>query len=69
MKRYIVFILACLLLLMPLVAYADLIVEPENDFYKRHQGQIIYLGRSFTANDNSGRCIYKKRAGFKKRYN
>jgi len=59
MKR-VVILLAFLLIMTPLVAYADLIVEPENDFYRQHQSRIIYLGRSFVANGEGGSVPIKK---------
>lgn len=43
----------------------DVIEEPENDFYKLHQNQIIRLGRSFTANGKNGSVPVKKEPGLK----
>jgi len=43
-----------------LVAYADALVEPKNDFYTQHSNQIIYLGRSFYAVGEDGTVSIKK---------
>lgn len=48
------------LLLPPLAAHADLIVEPNNDFYTRHKGECVSLNRSFYANGESGSVSLKK---------
>ena len=59
MKRFIALIAAVFLLMVPLNAYADLIVVPDNEFYKNHQGQFVYLGRSFCANSAVGSVSIK----------
>ena len=59
MKRVVGFLML-LLIMMPLVAYADVIAEPKNDFYEQHQSRIVYLGRSFAANGESGGVSVKK---------
>ena len=61
--RFFVFLFVCFLLASPLVAYADLIAEPENDFYERNASQIIYLGRSFAASGEDGSVAVKQRPG------
>jgi hypothetical protein len=47
----------------PLAAYADMAVEPGNNFFKQHQNQIIFLGRSFAANGENGSVAVKKAPG------
>jgi hypothetical protein len=55
-KRIAVLIVICytILLLIPLTAYADLVVEPKNDFYIQNRDKIIHLNRRFVANGESG---------------
>ena len=66
MKKFIITLMTVCFLLMPsFVAYADVIVEPENNFYTRHRNQIIYLGRSFSANGEDGFVSVKKEPGSK----
>jgi hypothetical protein len=60
-KRVIVLAAVCLLLI-PSV-YADVIVEPDNNFYNRHRSSIIYLGRSFAANGADGFAAVKSEPG------
>ena len=62
MKRVTAFVIS-FLLLTPLVAYADLFIEPENDFYKQHQSRIIYLGRSFIANGEDDSVSVEREPG------
>jgi hypothetical protein len=50
MKKCIASILLFILFMPPLISSADVLIEPENDFYARHSRNIIYLGRSFIAN-------------------
>ena len=63
MKRVTVILMLCILLLPPLAAYADVIFEPENDFYEQHRSRIIFLGRSFAANGDGGSVSVKKDPG------
>jgi len=63
MKRFTVILAFFLLLMTPLTAYADVIVLPENDFYKQHASQIIFLGRNFSANGEGGSVAVKKEPG------
>ena len=35
-------------------ARADVLWEPENDFYKKHADQCDYIGRQFYANGDEG---------------
>ena len=55
-KRIIALLLAdmllpCMLLALPGVARADILIEPENDFFDEHQGEMVALGRSFVVAD------------------
>jgi hypothetical protein len=43
-----------LLLIVGGVAYADVIYEPDDDFYKQHSTKCDYIHRSYTANRKSG---------------
>jgi len=56
-------IAVCFLLSPSLIAYADVIVEPENDFYNRHRSDIKYLGRSFSANGPDGFASVRREPG------
>jgi hypothetical protein len=63
MFKYVsVIIIVCFLtlILIPLAAHADVIVEPENDFYTQHRDKIIFLNRNFVANGESGSVPIKK---------
>ncbi|MDR1131112.1 MAG: hypothetical protein LBL15_01690 [Oscillospiraceae bacterium] len=53
------------LLLFPLAAYADVLIEPDNDFYTRHRDACTALRRSFYANGESGAVSVKKEPGSK----
>ena len=44
----------CIFMSSTIVAYADVINEPNNEFYKQHRNEIIYLGRNFTAKGADG---------------
>jgi len=63
-KRFImsmIMIVIMSVLLMPaLVAYADVIVEPEDDFFSRHLNECVYLGRSFYKAGEDGTASVKK---------
>ncbi len=48
-KRVFVLLLCCMVLMPSLAAHADIIVEPDNDFYAEHQDQMTQLNRSFVA--------------------
>ena len=54
LKRFCLCLIVCLLFLPAGTALADVVFEPENDFYKQHQREILYLGRSFVANGEGG---------------
>lgn len=62
-KRW--FLAVCLILVFPFAAYADLLVEPQNDFYTRHSSDCTHLGRSFYANGEQGFLSLKKEPGSK----
>ena len=50
MKRIFCALLAAAMLLLPCMALADVILEPEDSFYKRHSDQCTYqAGRVSTA--------------------
>jgi hypothetical protein len=59
-KIIIVLMVVCFFLMPSIVAYADVLIEPDNDFYNRHRNQIIYLGRSFSVNGADGFTSLKK---------
>lgn len=63
LKRIFAILIVCLFLSPSFTAYADAIVEPENAFYSRHKSQIIYLGRSFTADGEDKSVSVKKEPG------
>jgi hypothetical protein len=56
-------IAVCLLLMSDFTAYADLIYEPDDDFYKQHQRQTVYLGRNFTSNGADESVSVRKEPG------
>lgn len=66
-KRCFAFLLlaAFILLAVPLTAYADVLVEPNNDFYARHRDECTSLNRSFYANGEGGSVSLKKQPGSK----
>lgn len=49
----------CLLLLCALLpaALADVIWEPQNDFYEAHRDQCVYVGRTYLANGPEGYLV------------
>ena len=53
----------CFILAAPLSVYADAIAVSNNDFFEKHTDKIIYLGRSFCANGESGSVSVKKAPG------
>lgn len=46
-KRMFVVLVVCLLVIPFSTAYADVVVEPENNFYKQHRSELVLLGRHF----------------------
>jgi hypothetical protein len=63
-KRIAIIIIFFFLLAAPLAAFADALVDPDNnDFYRTNKDQIVYLGRSFSANGEKGNVAIKKEPG------
>ena len=55
MKRIFCALLAAAMLLLPCMALADVILEPEDSFYKRHSDQCAYqAGRTYIAEGEGG---------------
>ena len=55
MKRIFCALLAAAMLLLPCMALADVILEPEDSFYKRHSDQCTYqAGRTYIASGEGG---------------
>ena len=61
MKRIFCALLAAAMLLLPCMALADVILEPEDSFYKRHSDQCTYqAGRTYIAEGEGGSApVYK----------
>lgn len=55
-KRYITILFLAIVLAaaLPLYAVADVLIEPRNDFFERHQNSIAYQRREYYANGNGG---------------
>ena len=49
-----ILVIVFMLLVTPIVAYADVLIELENDFYNRNRNDIVFLGRSFFVNGADG---------------
>lgn len=64
-KRCFIFLLLAVsfMLMFPLAAHADVLIEPNNDFYTRHSGECVSLNRSFYVNGESGFVSFKKQPG------
>jgi hypothetical protein len=62
-KRFWIFLLLCSLLLPRLIASADVLIEPNNDFYNRHRTECERLDRYFYANGASGSVSLKTEPG------
>ena len=64
-KRGLTFLLLAvfLLLTLPVAARADVLIEPNNNFYTRNRDKCTYLSRSFYANSESGFVSVKKEPG------
>lgn len=62
-KRFWIFLLLCSLLLPQLVVSADLLIEPDNDFYNRHRTECERLDRNFYANGANGSVSLKTEPG------
>jgi len=64
MKKIIITLMLAGLIIVPAFsAYADLVAEPDNDFYNRNRHYIVQLNRSFYVNASSGFAIMKKAPG------
>lgn len=62
-KRCFSFLLLAVCFILPFTAYADVLIEPNNDFYTRHRSECTSLNRSFYANGESGGVSVKKEPG------
>lgn len=63
MKKHVLNAALCLLLvlaLLPACAFADLIVEPEDDFYRHNMNECYHLGASFSAKGPDGGVTFYK---------
>jgi hypothetical protein len=60
LKRVFVLTVLCLLLIPATAAYADVIAEPDNNFFNRHRNDCVYLGRSFCKAGEDGAAPVKK---------
>jgi hypothetical protein len=63
MKKYLLSLLICALLMPSLAAYADVLFEPQNDFYEQHSRHILYLGRSFIVSSADGSAAVRNAPG------
>jgi hypothetical protein len=64
-KRFMAFLAVCIMLIPVSTVYADVIAEPNNDFYRRNYENCVHLGRSFYANSPDGYISIKKEPGSK----
>ena len=69
-KPIIVFLLICIMALMPHIAYADVIFEPtdvredlESDFLRHNRNHILNLARTFLTNGEGGSVAVKAEPG------
>ena len=62
-KAMVMLLLTALLLTLPLIARADVLVEPRNDFHSRNRHSCRPLGRRFYANGESGSISLKTEPG------
>ncbi|MCL1866080.1 MAG: hypothetical protein FWF82_01575 [Oscillospiraceae bacterium] len=56
-------LLICLSQTLTVTANADVLVTPEDGFYKRHQSEIKYLGRDFVINGADGSARFENSPG------
>ena len=64
MKKIVLALLILIFVLTPAsVAYADVLIEPENRFYEKHRDNIVYLSRGFSANGPDGFAHVRKQPG------
>lgn len=68
LKRCFIFILLaiCCLVILPVSAYADILIEPKNDFYSKHSSECSRLDKSFYANGKIGYVSIKEEPGSKR---
>jgi len=68
MKRLLALLLVSvtLLLALPLAARADVLIEPNSDFYTRHRDECTYLYRNYYANSKDGYVSVKTEPGAQK---
>jgi len=64
-KRLLFVFMALLLAMPPLAVSADLVIEPDNNFYKQYSDQCVKLGRNFCVNDADGYINLKREPGAK----
>jgi len=64
-KRVFAILITVLLIMPATIAIADVIIEPENDFYNEHQDKMVYLDRSFVTNGDFGSVNVVKEPGAK----
>jgi hypothetical protein len=62
-KRIVIIIIFFFLFAAPLAVHADVVIESGNDFYKANKDQLVFLGRSFSANGENGIVYVKKEPG------
>jgi len=62
-KSAFIVLLICVLLLPSLVTHADVILEPENDFFEHNRNDVVYLDRRFTVNSPTGSISVKREPG------
>jgi len=65
MKRLLLLFMLFLILAPPLTASADVLIEPDNSFYKQYSTQCVYLGRNYCTNGADGSIDLKKEPGAK----
>lgn len=66
MKRFFMLLAVCFILMPAVVVYADVIVEPQNDFFFNHRNECVYIDHSFYVNGENGSVSLKKEPGSKK---
>ena len=64
-KRFFIFLAVCFMLIPVTAVYADVIVEPVNDFFHRHRNECVYVDHSFYVNGENGSVSLKKEPGSK----
>jgi len=59
MKRFLLAFLIIFVLASPITTFADVLFDPENQFYTEHSDKCVYLGRSFYTNGANGSVSVK----------